>query len=91
MTCFAPNDHFPHIPLKQLRAEDPVYNNLAVTTTFIISDVNCAIMGLDMIMKNSWKTTGTTSTRERKVQSTTTTRSSRRQTESAQDVQTNAH
>eukprot|EP00971_Amphidinium_carterae_P126727 2510690-Amphidinium_carterae.1 len=73
MTSVASNEHFPQIPLKQLRAEDPqkltavngeqvtiyrikqftiVYNNLAVPLAFIISDINCAIMGLDAIMKN---------------------------------------
>eukprot|EP00971_Amphidinium_carterae_P278069 5519809-Amphidinium_carterae.2 len=29
-----------------------VYNNLAIQTTFIISDVNCAIWGQDTIMRN---------------------------------------
>eukprot|EP00971_Amphidinium_carterae_P151959 3011631-Amphidinium_carterae.2 len=73
MTSVASPNQFPHVPLEQLRAEDPktlttvngeqitmhavkqltmAYNNLAVPMTFTISDVNCAILGLDTIMRN---------------------------------------
>eukprot|EP00971_Amphidinium_carterae_P119564 2368763-Amphidinium_carterae.1 len=34
-----------------------VYNNLAIPTTFIISDINCAILGLDAIMRNGRRLT----------------------------------
>eukprot|EP00971_Amphidinium_carterae_P093298 1846081-Amphidinium_carterae.1 len=72
MTGAASQEHFPHIPLKQLRQEDPhtltafngekiniyglkqatlVYGNLVIPTTFIIFDVNCAILGLNTITR----------------------------------------
>eukprot|EP00971_Amphidinium_carterae_P228003 4522488-Amphidinium_carterae.2 len=74
MTSVASQEHFPHIPLKPLRSQDPhtltaengeqiniygikevilVYQNIAIPTTFIISDVNCAILGLDTITNNN--------------------------------------
>eukprot|EP00971_Amphidinium_carterae_P304483 6050506-Amphidinium_carterae.4 len=52
MTSVASQEHFTHIPLKPLRPQDPQ------SQWSIISDVNCAILGLDTITKNNLQLRG---------------------------------
>eukprot|EP00971_Amphidinium_carterae_P131935 2613251-Amphidinium_carterae.9 len=64
MTSVAPQKHFQNMPLKQLRTEDPqalIGSNCCQWRPNqhqrSQTDVNCAIMGLDAIMKNGLRLT----------------------------------
>eukprot|EP00971_Amphidinium_carterae_P345958 6487169-Amphidinium_carterae.1 len=68
ITSVASREHFPHIPIRALRPQNAhnltaingeqiniygIKQNIAIPTTFIISDVNCAILGLATITNNN--------------------------------------
>eukprot|EP00971_Amphidinium_carterae_P350922 6491808-Amphidinium_carterae.3 len=50
-----------NINIYGIKEVTPVHDHLAIPTTFIICDVNCAILGLDTITKNKVQQTTSTS------------------------------